>query len=266
MHSMSLRRATRLLANKAARLLSFKQAVFVSKTLLEAQGFGSGGYLDSSGETSVFNLVKNSEPILFDVGAHVGEYTEAFLRVHPAGHSYVFEPSEQHFQKLSKRLGCYKNVTLVKCGLGNREREAPLYKDAEVTGLASLTKRRLDHYGINMDRFEMIKLQTLDQIIKRDSIQSIDLLKIDVEGHELDVLKGATNAFRDRRISLVQFEFGGCNLDTRTSLADFFYFFKERAFTIGLIQPSGRIQMLFRYDEFFEQYRTANFIAMPGYT
>ena len=79
------------------------------------------------------------------------------------------------------------------------------------------------------------------------------------------MLKGATNAFQDRRINLVQFEFGGCNLDTRTSLADFFHFFKERAFTIGLIQPSGRIQMLSRYDEFFEQYRTANFVAIPDH-
>jgi FkbM family methyltransferase len=194
----------------------------------------------------------------------VGHYTEAFLKKHPAGHSYVFEPSERHFEILAKRLGNRKNITFLKCGLADEGKDALLYKDAEVTGLASLTKRRLNHYGINMDQFETVKLQTLDQIIKQQNVPSIDLLKIDVEGHELDVLKGATNAFRDARIHLVQFEFGGCNLDTRTSLADFFYFFKERAFTLGLVQPSGRIQMLPNYDEFFEQYRTANFVAIPN--
>jgi FkbM family methyltransferase len=232
---------------------------------LEAQGFGSGGYVESSGETAIFRLLNGREPVLFDVGGHLGEYTEAFLMVHPAGHSYVFEPCERHFQILAERLSHCKNVTLLKCGLGDQEKEAPLYKNAEITGLASLTKRRLDHFGINMGMSETVKVQTIDEIIRQQSIASIDLLKIDVEGHEFDVLKGAANAFRDRRINFVQFEFGGCNLDTRTCLSDFFYFFKEHAFTIGLIQPSGRIQMLPRYDEFFEQYRTANFVAVPNH-
>ena len=164
-----VRKLARFLLGKAASFLSFEQAVFVSKTLLEAQGFGSGGYIESSGETAIFSLVKGREPVLFDVGGHLGDYTEAFLMVHPAGHSYVFEPSERHFQILAKRLSHRKNVTLLKCGLSDQEKEAPLYKDAEVTGLASLTKRRLDHYGINMDQFETVKLQTVDQIIRQQN-------------------------------------------------------------------------------------------------
>ena len=64
-------------------------------------------------------------------------------------------------------------------------------------------------------------------------------------------------------IKLVQFEFGGCNLDTRTNLQDFFYFFKEFNFVIGLVRPRRRIQSLEKYDEFYEQYRTTNFVAAP---
>jgi hypothetical protein len=92
---------------------------------------------------------------------------------------------------------------------------------------------------------------------------SIDLLKIDVEGHELSVLRGATKTMERGLIKVVQFEFGGCNLDTRTNLQDFFYFFKEFKFVIGLVQPAGRIQLLEQYDEFYEQYRTTNFVAAP---
>ena len=42
-----------------------------------------------------------------------------------------------------------------------------------------------------------------------------------------------------------------------------FYFFKDFNFVIGLVRPVGRIQILERYDEFYEQYRTTNFVAAP---
>jgi FkbM family methyltransferase len=240
------------------RLLSFNQAIFI---LLEVQGFGSGADVKSSGEVGVFNLVFGPAPVLFDVGGYVGEYTEAFLKVHPGGRAFVFEPSEHHFCTLKERLGNRDNVTLIKSGLSVQSGQLPLYKTAEISSLASLTKRRLDHFNITMDKVEIVKLQTLDESIAAHNVASIDLLKIDVEGHELDVLKGASQAFRDNRINLVQFEFGGCNLDTGTSVQDFFYFFKQCGFTIGLIQPSGGIHWLPKYDEFLEQYRTTNFLA-----
>jgi FkbM family methyltransferase len=161
-------------------------------------------------------------------------------------------------------LGTKDNVTLVNKGLGDRCNEFELYKHAEVSGLASLTKRRLDHFNIAMDKVERVTVQTLDEAVQQHDVAAIDLLKIDVEGHELDVLKGAAQAFRDERIELLQFEFGGCNLDTRTSVQDFFYFFREHRFTIGLIQPTGRIHWLPKYDEFLEHYRTTNFIAAPS--
>jgi hypothetical protein len=55
-----------------------------------------------------------------------------------------------------KRLGNRKKKTFLKCGLADEEKYTLLYKDAEVTGLASLTKRRLNHYGTNMDQFETV--------------------------------------------------------------------------------------------------------------
>ena len=74
---MGFRRVARFLVNKATPLLSFEQEIFLSKSLMTAQGFGSGGYIESSGETAIFSLVKGREPVLFDVGGHTGDYTEA---------------------------------------------------------------------------------------------------------------------------------------------------------------------------------------------
>jgi FkbM family methyltransferase len=251
-HSITLR---------VARFLPFNQAIFISRTLLEAQGFGSGAQVQSSGEVAVLNLITGPAPVLFDVGGHVGDYTDSFLRAHPGGHAFVFEPSDDHFRVLKERLGNRDNVDLIKTALSAQPGEFPLYKNAEMSGLASLTKRRLDHVNITMDKVEIVKVHTIDEVLMEHNIASIDLLKIDVEGHELDVLKGASHAFRDNRIKLVQFEFGGCDLDTRTSLQDFFYFFKQYGFTIGIIQPSSTVHWLPKYDEFFEQYRTTNYLA-----
>ncbi len=258
---MLLGKLTRSLTRRASRLLSFRQALLISKTLLQEQGFGSGADVKTSGEIAIFNLVSGPAPILFDVGGYIGEYTDAFLRVHSGGRAFVFEPSEHHFRVLKERLGSRDNVTLIKIGLSAQSGESWLYKHADISRLASLTKRRLDHFNIMMHKAELVKLQTIDEVLLQQNVPSIDLLKIDVEGHELDVLKGASQAFRDNRIKLVQFEFGGCNLDTRTSVQDFFYFFKQHGFTLGLIQPSGRVHQLPKYDEFMEQYQTTNFLA-----
>jgi FkbM family methyltransferase len=160
-------------------------------------------------------------------------------------------------------LGPSPNVHLYNVALGSAPGEGLLHTNAAVSGLASLTRRRLDHIGVQMDRRETVRIDTLDSLRAGLGVDRIDLLKLDVEGHELDVLRGATETLRRRIIRLVQFEFGGCNLDTRTTLQDFFYFFGEVGFDLSLVQPSGKLRRLPRYGEIYEQYRTTNYVAAP---
>ena len=189
------RKLARSLGHRLGRLLSFEQAALVSEAILETKGIGTGSDVRSSGEVSVFERL-GERPIIFDVGGHAGDYTDALLRARPAGHAFVFEPSDSHFRILEERLGSRANVTLEKIGLGARACEMPLYKTGDISGLASLTRRRLDHFGVEMDVVETVAVRTLDEIIAQYGVVAIDLLKIDVEGHELDVLSGGTKAFR----------------------------------------------------------------------
>jgi hypothetical protein len=139
---------------------------------------------------------------------------------------------------------------------------ATLYKDADITPLASMTKRRLDHFDVQMDQRELVECRTLDAVVAEVGVEAIDLLKIDVEGHELAVLNGASKSIAAGRIKLIQFEFGGCNLDTRTTFQDFYYFFSNYGFKLHIIKPSGQLVHLSHYCEIYEQYRTTNYLAV----
>jgi hypothetical protein len=95
-------------------------------------------------------------------------------------------------------------------------------------------------------------------------VDTIHLLKADIEGHEMDLLLGARRMFEKRAIRMATFEFGGCNIDTRTFYKDFFYFFRDNGMDLYRITPSGYLHPLPDYREIDEQYRTTNFAAIDN--
>jgi hypothetical protein len=82
---------------------------------------------------------------------------------------------------------------------------------------------------------------------------------MDVEGSELKILEGMGVFIK--RIKLIQFEFGGCNIDSRTFFQDFWYYFKKHNFDLFRITISGpkKIKEYSESDEFF---KTTNYIAL----
>ena len=232
------------------------------------QGIGSGSSVSQSGEIAVFTKLKDSlrskqELCVFDVGANKGQFlTLAHTCLADRRFSiHSFEPSRKTYQLLCENAGNYSNAVLNNCGLGRELAERELFYDTIGSGLASLTKRNLDHVGIKMELSEKVKILTIDDYCSGKQIEQIDLLKIDVEGHELDVLAGGENMFSRSAIGVVTFEFGGCNIDTRTFLQDYFAFFKQHQMRVARITPGGYLYDLDSYQESFEQFRTTNFIC-----
>jgi len=146
--------------------------------------------------------------------------------------------------------------------MGDRKRFANLYFDKPGSTLASLSKRRLRHLSIDFNQYEKIQIDTLDNYCSLNAIERIHLLKLDVEGHELAALRGAQDILTKKAIDIISFEFGGCNIDSRTFFQDFYYMLSRQfGMNIYRITPSGYLRHIDHYQEIHEQFRTTNFIA-----
>lgn len=112
-----------------------------------------------------------------------------------------------------------------------------------------------------MDNFEEVQINTVDKYVSENEIKNIDILKLDVEGHELDVFIGAYETLKESKCRFIQFEFGGCNIDTKTYFQDFWYLFNDIGYKIYRITPSGYLHKIQSYKEVYEQFVTTNFIV-----
>lgn len=233
---------------------------------LEGMNVGSGSRVEESGELWVLNHIAQAtvgltRVVVFDVGAGVGEYASRVIsRFGTRVRLFCFEPSRKAFGLLQASLGSHENVQLFNFGLGDREEWVALYSDVEGSGLSSVYNRRLDHLGKSMKYTERIRLETLDSFCKERGIEHVHLLKLDVEGHEFNVLKGAHGMIVSNSIDFIQFEFGGCNIDSGTYFRDFFYLLHPY-YEIHRILKDG-LRPVREYKESHEMFLTTNYLAI----
>ena len=116
-------------------------------------------------------------------------------------------------------------------------------------------------YKFRNKRIE-ITLNTIDHYCKDNNIESIDFIKIDVEGYELSVLKGGMDFFSKGGVKMVQFEYGNASIAARIFLKDFFDFFTNFNFSIYKIMHKGLLPQ--RYSPFNEKISYANFLAVSN--
>jgi FkbM family methyltransferase len=162
-------------------------------------------------------------PVVFDVGANVGQYSAELKRLCPGARISAFEPHPASFRHLADEAA-QSGFTAVNLGLSDQRGRRSLYDYATAPGSphASLhrevieTVHRADSIAID------INVTTVDDLLAGPETEHLDLLKIDAEGHELAIIRGASNAIASKRIDIVQFEFNEMNVVNRVFLRDFY--------------------------------------------
>ncbi|WP_287356387.1 FkbM family methyltransferase [Moorena sp. SIO3B2] len=235
--------------------------------LQSLMGIGTGGNTSNSGERSCIEfIIKNFEEpyCIFDVGANKGQYLELSVKTlkNKKYKIHCFEPGKYTFKQLLKKSDLSNSIYFNNIALGKSSEQLNLYYDNPGSGGASFTKRNLEHFNMNFNQSEVVSVSTLDNYCADNKIEKIDLLKLDVEGHEIDVIEGASNLLSNSRITMIVFEFGGCNIDTKTFFQNYYYFFDKYDMKIFRITPSGYLYPINSYREILEQFRTTNFVAM----
>jgi len=166
------------------------------------------------------NLADIGNPVVFDVGANVGDFSLACLDTFGGRcRLHAFEPSAATFAMLSDKLNS-TGAELHQLAFSDREGEAVLHSSEPGSSIASLVE--LDRPVRSLDRAldESVRIATIDHFCEMNGVERIDFLKLDIEGHEYAALSGAADMLERGRIGALQFEFGENDLSARTFLGD----------------------------------------------
>jgi FkbM family methyltransferase len=238
----------------------FRLARFIERWAAYAQGKGYGSTTIKKENQLVRKILNKQIALAVDIGGNVGEYTAEIRRLNPQAEIHTFEPSATNILQLKKRFEEDRQIVVVPWAVSSSGGTATLFSNVEGSGLGSLTKRKLDHFNIDFDvREQITTVRFEDYWTEYLNKRPLDLVKIDIEGHELAALRGFGKAIYST--SVVQFEVGGCNIDTKTFFQDFWYYFKDHNFSMHRITPLG-LESITSYKEIDECFSTTNYLAI----
>ena len=210
-----------------------------------------------NGEGQVLSATGRLNRVILDVGANVGGWAAVARRASPLATIHCFEIVPQTVDQLRKNLGADPNIRINGFGLGEatREIEVRYYRDAPRQSSAFAT----------MDRPSVLvrsRIMNGDEYLRSASIEYVDFLKVDTEGMDGQVLRGFGGALRERRIRVIQFEYGRPNIASRFLLADFHALLEPNGYVVGKIFPRSVEFRSYRAEH--EDFEGPNFLAVDA--
>jgi FkbM family methyltransferase len=212
-----------------AFLFSRTRARKLNRFLFDAsiRGMGLLNYKTSvvSGERHFLNeyLSLCPHPTIVDVGANEGAYSADIWKVNKDAQVFAFEPHPETYRRLVSRTSGIEKMMAFNAACGSGAGRLVLYDYAGSAGTqhASLHAGVIEEiHGGESDKHE-VEVIDLDTFAVEQGIPLIHLLKIDAEGHELEVLKGAAKLLDEYRILAIHLEFNEMNVLSRVFFKDF---------------------------------------------
>jgi hypothetical protein len=145
--------------------------------------------------------------------------------------------------------------------MSNQTKKKSFYYYVENSGLSTLYRRLIAEpiYGIKAPKKIYVDTSTVDIYCEKFNINKINFLKIDTEGAELDVLKGSENMLKNNKIDHIQFEYGGCFLDSNTTLQQLCKHMSIYNYQLYKIEKDN-ITIINEFDNSLENFIYSNFL------
>jgi FkbM family methyltransferase len=225
-------------------------------------GKGAGSNWHSGEEVAAAQLITRNDPVILDVGANKGWWTIGLKeQLQNRGRWILIDPAAECCEMLRKIDG----VEVIEAAVGEKPGKVKFYTPGEASGFASLHKRQDSHVRMgNLALQEReVEMTTIDMILDERGIETVDIAKMDLEGHELFALRGASKALEARRIRALTFEIGTANVDSRTFFRDYFDLLTGYGYEIRRIYPGGKTVPVLEYYEDLEYFRgVTNYLAI----
>ena len=176
----------------------YARKIVSALTQFDNEGNGKDPLLDMA------RRLKNNEPVIFDVGANIGQSIERFKKIFPSSLMYSFEPSARPFIRLKEVATQYSGVNVFQTALGSSKGTLTLYENSS-SDMNSFLEMGAGGSGKIVGEAK-VQVQTIDSFCAENNIDYIDILKIDAQGFDFEVIKGAKEMIVAGKIRLLYFE------------------------------------------------------------
>jgi FkbM family methyltransferase len=237
-----------------------KLNLFLLNISLKAYGYDNYDNNDEGGENFFIAsiLSKSNSHVCIDIGAGSGNYTSKLLKLTNAK-VISFEPLPSQFKILKENVRNFSaRSTVINKAVGDKNGKCMLHFNSIYPNKGSISEDiKKVPYVTNDDKLE-VPLITLDKFMEDKNFESLDLIKIDTEGFESEVIKGAFKTIEKYKPKYIQTEFNWHHLFCKTSINDFFELLPPKYELYQLI-PNGWVKRDPR-DPISNIYRYSNFV------
>jgi len=216
-----------------------------------------GSDVGENGEGRLLRAFAPGASTFIDIGANVGEWAELFLQaMPPGGKGILFDPATSAVARLRERFASRAEIEIVDAAVSDAPGSMQFYEEPNAGVASSLVAGA----AASSATAKTVTVTTLDIEAENRKLSQIDFVKIDAEGHDLNVLRGARGLLASRRIGVLQFEYHQPWAQAGNTLAAALSLLGSNDYSVFLVRADGVYNI--NYRRFGEYFSLSNYVGV----